>query len=106
MKDVLSARDFIVRYTASEEYSCRVERVALTLPIKMPFFTENVVLVDTPGVNAENGRHQDVTESAMRRYCDLVVALTVATMPCPQSLMTFLRQNETYDACGHHRGHI
>ena len=94
LKDVLAARDFIIRYTADEEHSCRVDRVALTLPIKMPFFTENVVLVDTPGVNAENGRHQDVTELAMQRYCDLVVTLTVAPTPCPQSLTAFLIQNE------------
>ena len=88
------AREFISRYTAEEEFSCDVERVELTLPVKMPFFAESVVLVDTPGVNAENGRHQDVTESAMRRYCDLVAVLTVATEPCPQSLMAFLHQNE------------
>ena len=95
LKDVAEAREFINKYTAEEESSCAVERVELTLPIKLPFFSENVVLVDTPGVNAENPRHQEVTESAMRRYCDLVVALTVATEPCPQSLTTFLHQNET-----------
>lgn len=94
LKEVFEARDFIAQYTAKEEYSRDVDRVVLTLPIKMPFFSENVVLVDTPGVNAENARHQEVTESAMRRYCDLVVALTVATVPCPQTLMGFLRQNE------------
>ena len=95
LKDVAEAREFINKYTAEEESSCAVERVELTLPIKLPFFSENVVLVDTPGVNAENPRHQEVTESAMRRYCDLVVTLTVATAPCPQSLTAFLHQNET-----------
>ena len=94
LKDVAEAKEFINKYTAEEESSSAVERVELTLPIKWPFFSEDVVLVDTPGVNAENPRHQEVTESAMRRYCDLVVVLTVKTEPCPQSLISFLRQNE------------
>ena len=61
----------------------------------------NIVVVDTPGLNADNSRHGMVTRESIRNVCDLCCVLTSASIPCPSSLVNFVSENlrEMQDRC-------
>lgn len=85
------AREAIYRYTADEMFASRLKSVEIFLPVANALFEKGVVLVDTPGINAENPRHQKVAEETVRKYCDTVLILTPSNIPCSQTLVGFVR---------------
>ncbi|MBQ9772217.1 MAG: dynamin family protein, partial [Lentisphaeria bacterium] len=54
------------------------------------------VIVDTPGINAENDRHQEITEKVVHELCDLSIVLTPAPIPCSQTLIAFINKHLEY----------
>lgn len=48
-------------------------------------------ILDTPGTNADNPRHLEVTRTAVREICHSALVLIPADAPCSQSLLDFLR---------------
>lgn len=92
-KQLEKAKEFIHKYTADEDIAQNVASVTIYLPYKAPIFANDVVIVDTPGINADNPRHQEVTENTMRDLCDLAIVLTPAPAPCSQTLISFIRDH-------------
>ncbi len=92
-KQLHNAKNFIHQYTADERFAKNVSKVVLRLPCDNPIFQNGIVIVDTPGINAENQRHQEVTEKAIRDLCDLAIVLTPATAPCSQTLLKFIHEH-------------
>ena len=84
-------RDFIDKYTATEEYSAQLDRV--TVYINNPALQNNLVIVDTPGINADNKRHSTVTKQTLERDCDAALILTPANAVCSIPLCTFVTEN-------------
>ena len=82
-------RQFISKYTASEDISKGLDRV--TIYLNNPFLKNGLVIVDTPGINAGNyKRHEDVTKETIKKYCDAVIIITKASNPCEKTLCEFV----------------
>ena len=92
-KQLEEAKAFIFKYTADEDMAQNVSSVTIYLPYKATIFENDVVIVDTPGINADNLRHQEVTENTIRDLCDLAIVLTPAPTPCSQTLISFLHEH-------------
>ena len=84
------AREFIHKYSAEEDNAKDIAKVIICLPYKHSLLERNIVIVDTPGINADIPRHQEVTKHTIRDICDLVVVLTPAPTPCSQTLISFI----------------
>ena len=89
-KQINEAKSFIMNYTANEERAKDITKVVIYLPSRLPIFENDICIVDTPGINAENPRHQDVTCQAVKQICDLSLVLTPATAPCSRTLLSFI----------------
>ena len=83
-------RDFIDKYTATEEYSAQLDRV--TVYLDNPVLQNNLIIVDTPGINA-NARHSSVTKQTLENYCDAALILTPANAPSSEMLCAFVTEN-------------
>ena len=81
-------KTFIHQVTADEEVAKEVERVTVYHPSK--FLKNNLVIVDTPGADANNERHIQVTEWSIREICDAAIITIPATSPVSQTLTYFL----------------
>ncbi len=90
---LLNAKTFIHRYTADESFAKDVSKVVLRLPCKNPIFDNGIVIVDTPGINVDNPRHQEATEAIVRDLCDLAIVLTPASNPGSQTLLSFIQEH-------------
>ena len=88
-----NARTFIYTWTADESHACKATKVTVFIPFGNSLFDQNIAIVDTPGLNADNPRHYSVTESAVRDICDAAVVLTDARNPCSASLLQFLKDH-------------
>ena len=86
------------KYTADEEHSKNVRLVRISIPSDCWHLPENVVVVDTPGLNSDNPRHGEVTRQSVQDVCDLCCVLTSASTPCPSSLTGFLSENLREDS--------
>ena len=90
-KEMKKAKTFIHKYTADEKIARKVSAVSISLPIMKHL--GNIVIVDTPGINAaDNKRHQEITEKTVRDVCDLTIVLNPATEPGPMTLVNFLQK--------------
>jgi GTP-binding protein EngB required for normal cell division len=54
---------------------------------------DGLVIIDTPGLNSDNGRHSEVVESVVNELADGFVILTSAEPPLPNSLLDFLHRH-------------
>ena len=54
---------------------------------------KGIRIIDTPGTNATEQWHEQVTRRAIRELSDLSVILVDATRPLPQTLCTFIGEN-------------
>ena len=87
------ASEFISKYTAEEDVSKTVADVRIEIPGDYWHLPDNIVIVDTPGLNADNPRHGMVTREAVRNVCDLCCVLTSASIPCSATLIHFVSEN-------------
>ena len=87
------ASEFINKYTAEEDVSKTVADVRIEIPGDYWHLPDNIVVVDTPGLNTDNPRHGMVTCAAVRNLCDLCCVLTSATAPLPDTLVRFVSEN-------------
>ena len=87
------ASDFINKYTAEEDVSKAIADVRIEIPGDYWRLPDNIVVVDTPGLNADNPRHGAVAREAVRNVCDLCCVLTSASIPFPMSLSHFVSEN-------------
>lgn len=84
-------RQFVRRFTAEENAARNVAAVNILYPAEA--FRRGLVIVDTPGTNAENPRHVKVAGEALRRICDAAIVVIPADVPGSQTLMAFLKEH-------------
>ncbi len=81
-------RDFLHQVTANEEVAKELEIVNVFHPARI--LEEGLVLIDTPGTNANNARHVEVTQEVLHDICDGAIIVIAPDNPCSASLKTFL----------------
>ena len=84
-------RDFIHKATAVESIAETLEDVTVFHP--SPLVAKQVVIVDTPGANAENQRHVVVAQCALTERCDAAIILVPADQPLSSSLVKFIQES-------------
>lgn len=84
-------QEFIDKHTADEATAKDILRT--TIYLNSPILKSGLVIVDTPGINAENPRHGLVAENAIKEYCDAVLVLVPASEPCSGVLCNFVRNH-------------
>jgi hypothetical protein len=80
--------DLLHRATTDEEFAKDVVQVDVTLPSSS--LSDGLVVIDTPGMNAVNPRHGDVTGAALRELCDAVLVTVPADAAGSQTLFQYL----------------
>lgn len=81
------------RFTADESVAVGVERVDISLPVRNELFEAGVAIVDTPGLNSGNARHNDVTTRAIRDICDAALILFPSNVPLSSCLTKYIQEN-------------
>lgn len=81
-------RKLIHLITSSETLAKDVVNVTITQP--SPFLANDVVIIDTPGTNALNIRHEEITCKILKQEADIAIVIIPATVPLSQTLAQFL----------------
>lgn len=89
--DIQDALALVHQYTADEKFSSFVKKVEIYLPIENELFSSHVAIVDTPGLNSGNKRHDTVAIEAMRDICDTAVILSPAKNSAQKTLIDFVK---------------
>lgn len=84
-------REYISQTTANEEISQTIEKVRIVHPSEI--LKNGLVIIDTPGVNVDNPRHENVTKSAVRDLSDAAVVVIPGDIPVSQSILNFISKN-------------
>nr|QNO41720.1 GTPase Era [Methanosarcinales archaeon ANME-2c ERB4] len=87
-KEKKNLKAFLHQVTADEEVAKEVEQVTVYNPSE--FLKNNLVIVDTPGTDANNERHIQVTGWSIREICDAAIIVIPADRPVSQTLTYFL----------------
>ncbi len=76
--------------TATDSIASHIDHLLITHPAS--FLSEGVVIIDTPGLNAENPLHAEITTSIIKRETDVTVVLIPASFPLSMMLKDFLTE--------------
>lgn len=87
------------KYTAVESEACKIDCVEISLPIENELLESGVAIVDTPGINSENVRHNEVTTRAIKEICDIALILVPANVPLSACLSQYVKDN-LFDVLG------
>lgn len=77
--------------TSDEEFARDIVQVDIKTPSTS--LRKGLVVVDTPGANAANSRHAEVTCAALRDVCDAALVVVPAEAAGAESLFNFLKAN-------------
>ena len=77
--------------TATEEVAKDISQVTVYHPSGV--LQGGMVIIDTPGANAQNTRHIEVTGRAVREISDAAIIVIPANVPVSQTLIHFLRNH-------------
>jgi len=91
IKDRARFQETLHRVTTEEAVAQYVDRVHIYHPSEN--LRAGLVIVDTPGANADNPRHARVTCAAIRHLCDAVIVVVPAHAPVSQTLVNLLRDH-------------
>ena len=80
--------DFVRQHTECGELAESVSRVTLYHPSK--FLDKGLVLIDTPGLDADNSGHAEITRHVVEEVADVALVLINAVNPVSQDLVNFL----------------
>lgn len=80
--------ELLQRSTSDEEFAKDIVQVDVLLPSDS--LTDGLVIVDTPGANANNPRHGEVTACALRDICDAAIIAVPADAAGSESLFKYL----------------
>jgi predicted GTPase/gas vesicle protein len=84
-------RTFIHKITAKEEIAAQISKVTILHPADA--FQKGLIIIDTPGANAENQRHVEVAGATLRKHCNAAIVTIPADIPLSQTLVKFLRDH-------------
>lgn len=82
--------DFLHKASAQEEYSKNIKLVSLSYPNAV-LREKGFALIDTPGANAENERHKEISGWAVEELCDVAIVIIPANIPYSSSLDEFIK---------------
>jgi len=82
---------WIHAFSADEQHARTVSKVLIGHPASI--LDDGLVIIDLPGLNAENERHLTVTLRSVRQDCDAFLVVVPATSPASEMLLSFLRTN-------------
>ena len=84
-------KEFIQIVSSDEE----IARDAIEITIDHPasFLSNGVMIIDTPGTNADNSQHGDITRRVIESRADLSIVIIPATIPLSQTLADFLNHS-------------
>jgi Dynamin family len=91
--DARGLRPALTVLCADPAVSAAVTALDLALPARV--LDDGLVVIDTPGANADDSRHVEVTGTVLEREADAAVVILPAGMPVSDSLVAFL--NEALD---------
>lgn len=78
----------IAAVTTREQTARMLKAVRIGLPSRN--LQEGMRIIDTPGTNATEKWHEEVTKKALRDISDLSIILVDATRPLPETLLDFI----------------
>ena len=84
-------RQLINALTAQEAIAKDVETLTISHPAS--FLNCGITIIDTPGTNAINQRHGEITHQIVEEEADAAIVIIPATVPLSQSLCDFLEQS-------------
>ena len=84
-------RAFVHTTTAEEEVAAQLKRV--TVYHSAEAFQRGLVIIDTPGANAQNERHVRVAAETLLEHCDGAIVVIPADIPASQSMLDFVREH-------------
>ena len=87
---ILSA---VRKYTVDEDIAATVYSVEVFLPVENDLLKSGVAIVDTPGINSVNKRHNEVTTRTIKEICDAAIILIPANVPLSSYLSEYVKQN-------------
>lgn len=92
-------RDFIHKVTSEEEISENLKEVRIQHPSQL--LQHGLVIIDTPGANANNPRHKEVAAFVIREHCDNVIFTMQAGKPVSETQLSFIKTylSETVHRC-------
>lgn len=88
LPDDAAIRAFIGHVTQEEALTRHLERVEIAHPD--PFLADGVVVIDTPGLNAEVARHAEIAHAVVEQDADAAVVVIPAMRQLPMTLRDFL----------------
>lgn len=84
-----NAQELLLKVTAVEGIAKLVERVIIQHPAKI--LKQGLVIIDTPGTNADVPRHAEITNWAIKELCDTAIILIPANIPFSDTFSYFLQ---------------
>ncbi|WP_199339015.1 MULTISPECIES: dynamin family protein [Nostoc] len=79
---------FVHMISSEEEVAKDV--VDITIEHPATFLNNGIIIIDTPGTNAENLKHGAITQRVVQQEADLAIIIVPATVPLSQTLADFL----------------
>lgn len=81
------------KYTVDEDVAATVYSVEIFLPVENDLLKSGVAIVDTPGINSVNKRHNEITTRTIKEICDAAIILIPANVPLSSYLSEYVKQN-------------
>ena len=82
--------DYLHKVSADENYSKDIKLVSLSYPNEV-LRNKGFALIDTPGANADNERHKEISGWAVEELCDVAIVIIPANIPYSESLDSFIK---------------
>ncbi len=86
-------------YSTDPQTGKELEKIQVYMPSEN--LKNGIRIIDTPGTNALESWHEDVTVKTIKEFSDLSIVLVDATKPLPESLCLFVEDNlsDVLDGC-------
>ena len=84
----INIRHFVHMITSEEEIAKDIVNLKIEHPAS--FLANGIVIIDTPGNNADNPVHSEITKQVVEQEADLAIIIIPATMPLSETLAKFL----------------
>lgn len=84
----ISPQEFVQMVTSEEELARALDNFKIHHPAK--FLKSGIVIIDTPGTNADNEEHGKVTRTVVEDEADVAVIVIPADQPASKTLVQFL----------------
>jgi hypothetical protein len=84
-------KELFLKLISNEDFAKDIRQVILN--IKNDNIPYNIALVDTPGTESLNARHNEVTRDAIENICDAIVIIIPYDEPVSEDLINYINNN-------------